>query len=80
VAWCARGFDAVVADPQRVVGMVERHLCPGAIVLMHEGAPHGRNLEGMALLLQRLEALGYRTLLPEELEAAATVATTQRAA
>ena len=79
VAWCARGYDAVVADPQRVVGMVERHLCPGAIVLMHEGAPHGRNLEGMALLLQRLDALGYRTLLPEELEGAAP-ATTQRAA
>lgn len=68
VAWCARGYDAVVADPRRAVGMVERHLCPGAIVLMHEGAPHGRNLEGMALLLQRLDALGYRTLLPEELE------------
>jgi peptidoglycan/xylan/chitin deacetylase (PgdA/CDA1 family) len=68
VAWCARGFDAVVADPRKVVAMVERHLRPGANVLMHEGAPHGRNLEGMALLLQRLDALGYGTLLPEELE------------
>jgi len=38
---------------------------------MHEGAPHGRNLEGMALLLQRLDELGYRTLLPESLEVAA---------
>jgi hypothetical protein len=37
---------------------------------MHEGAPHGRNLEGMALLLQRLDELGYRTLLPESLEVA----------
>ncbi|NUS39340.1 MAG: polysaccharide deacetylase family protein [Lysobacter sp.] len=79
VAWCARGFDAVVADPQRVVGMVERHLAPGAIVLMHEGAPHGRNLEGMALLLQRLEALGYRTLLPEELEGTLARATREAA-
>lgn len=79
VAWCARGFDAVVADPRRVVGMVERHLCPGAIVLMHEGAPHGRNLEGMALLLQRLDALGYRTLLPEELEGAVQQATREAA-
>jgi peptidoglycan-N-acetylglucosamine deacetylase len=68
VAWCARGFDAVVADPQRVLRGVERNLAPGAIVLMHEGAPHGRNLEGMALLLERLETLGYRTLLPEALE------------
>ena len=68
VAWNARGFDAVVADPQRVLNGVERNLAPGAIVLMHEGAPHGRNLEGMALLLQRLDTLGYRTLLPEALE------------
>jgi peptidoglycan/xylan/chitin deacetylase (PgdA/CDA1 family) len=69
VAWCARGFDAVVADPHRVLRGVERNLSPGAIVLMHEGASHGRNLEGMALLLQRLDTLGYRTLLPEALEA-----------
>jgi hypothetical protein len=34
----------------------------------------------MALLLQRLETLGYRTLLPEELEAATPVPSTQRAA
>lgn len=70
VAWNARGFDAVVADPHRVLARVEPNLAPGAIVLMHEGAPHGRNLEGMALLLQRLDALGYRTVLPEALEEA----------
>ncbi|MDB6163187.1 MAG: polysaccharide deacetylase family protein [Xanthomonadaceae bacterium] len=70
VAWNARGFDAVVADPQRVLRGIEHQLAPGAIVLMHEGAAHGRNLEGMALLLQRLDALGYRTVLPEALECA----------
>ena len=71
VAWNARGFDAVVADPRQVLSGIERTLRPGAIVLMHEGAAHGRNLEGMALLLQRLDTLGYRTLLPEALEQAA---------
>ena len=74
VAWCARGFDAVVADPQRVLHRVEGGLCPGAIVLMHEGAPHGRNLEGMAALLQRLQALGYGTVLPEQIEGIGTPA------
>ena len=68
VAWCARGFDAVVADPRKVLDRVERGLAPGAIVLMHEGAPHGRNLEGMAMLLQRLDQLGYRTMFPEAIE------------
>jgi peptidoglycan/xylan/chitin deacetylase (PgdA/CDA1 family) len=64
VAWSARGFDAVAADPQTVVARIERGLAPGAIVLMHEGAPHGRNVETLSLLLQRLDALGYRTTLP----------------
>ena len=65
VAWSARGFDAVAADPDTVVARIERGLSPGAIVLLHEGARHGRNLEVLALLLRRLDALGYRTVLPE---------------
>ena len=69
VAWSARGFDAVAADPRRVVGRIERTLAPGGIVLVHEGAAHGRNVEAIALLLQRLDALGYRCVLPEMLEA-----------
>ncbi len=65
VAWSARGFDAVAAEPAAAVARIERDLAPGAIVLMHEGARHGRNVEALALLLQRLDMLGYRTVLPE---------------
>jgi hypothetical protein len=43
---------------------VERQLAPGAIVLAHEGASHGHNLETLALLLRRFDALGYRCVLP----------------
>jgi peptidoglycan/xylan/chitin deacetylase (PgdA/CDA1 family) len=68
VAWCARGFDAVAADPAAVVARIERGLRPGAIVLLHEGAAHGRNVETISLLLDRLDALGYRSVLPESLE------------
>lgn len=67
VAWNARGFDAVKADPQDVVDRIERALAPGAIVLLHEGAAHGRNVETISLLLKRLDVLGYRTTLPEQL-------------
>lgn len=67
VAWSARGFDAVASDPAAVVARIERDLGPGAIVLLHEGARHGRNVEAIALLLRRLEELGYRTVLPERL-------------
>ena len=74
VAWSARGFDALAADPQAVVARIERTLAPGAIVLFHEGAAHGRNVETLALLLQRLHALGYRCVLPETVASADVVA------
>ncbi|HZH44800.1 MAG TPA: polysaccharide deacetylase family protein [Lysobacter sp.] len=64
VAWSARGYDAVLSDPDRTVARIERDLAPGAIVLLHEGSGHGRNVEMLARLLQRLDALGYRTVLP----------------
>jgi peptidoglycan-N-acetylglucosamine deacetylase len=67
VAWNARGFDAVEADSEKVVASIESRLTPGAIVLLHEGAVHGHNAETISLLLQRLDALGYRTILPEHL-------------
>lgn len=69
-AWTARGFDAVAADPATVVARIERGLAPGAIVLLHEGAGHGRNVAAIALLLRRLDTLGYGTVLPEDLEPA----------
>jgi peptidoglycan/xylan/chitin deacetylase (PgdA/CDA1 family) len=64
VAWSARGFDGVFGDPARIVARIERGLAPGAIVLLHEGAAHGGNVETMRLLLQRLDALGYRAVVP----------------
>lgn len=67
VAWSARGFDAVAADPDAVVARIERAISPGAIVLLHEGAGHGRNVETLRLLLRRLDALGYCATLPEQL-------------
>ncbi|HJR72791.1 MAG TPA: polysaccharide deacetylase family protein [Luteimonas sp.] len=69
VAWNARGFDAVRHDVEGVVAMIERDLAPGGIVLLHEGARHGRNLEMIAALLRRLDARGYSTVLPDELPA-----------
>lgn len=64
VGWTARGFDGVAADPTAVVARIAGQLAPGAIVLAHEGAPHGRNVETLAKLLTRLEALGYRCIVP----------------
>lgn len=84
VAWNARGFDAIAGDAASVVARIERGISPGAIVLLHEGAGHGRNVGTIALLLRRLDELGYGTVLPEEVETgsekpAAHVAPTHRA-
>lgn len=67
-AWSARGFDGVHCEPARVVERIDRDLAPGAIVLMHEGAAHGRNVETLALLLDRLRERGYRCVLPQQIE------------
>lgn len=69
VGWTARGYDGVAADADAVVARIERGLAPGAIVLAHEGARHGRNVETLAKLLARLDALGYRCVLPEARDA-----------
>lgn len=64
VAWSARGYDAVDGDVARVAGKIAADLAPGAIVLLHEGAKHGRSVEIIAAVLQRMQALGLRTVLP----------------
>ncbi len=64
VAWSARGFDGVAGDPAQVVARIERDLAPGAIVLLHECAAHGGNVATLRLMLQRLDSLGYRAVLP----------------
>lgn len=64
LAWSARGYDAVESDPQRVSAAIARRLEPGAIVLLHEGAPHGRSVEIIAAVLAGLGRAGYRAVVP----------------
>lgn len=64
VAWSARGYDAVDGDVARVVARIGRDLAPGAIVLLHEGASHGGNVDIVTALLDGLAARGLRTVLP----------------
>lgn len=65
VAWCARGFDAREADAARVVARIARGLRPGAIVLLHEGAPHGGSVAIVEAVLQHLAREGYRCESPD---------------
>lgn len=67
-AWCARGFDAREADPARVAARIAQGLRPGAVVLLHEGAPHGNSVAVVAAVLELLRTQGYASVLPEALE------------
>lgn len=67
VAWSARGFDGVLGEPRKVVARIASGLRPGAIVLLHEGAPHGNNLAIIEGVLEAMRARGYTSVLPEEL-------------
>lgn len=64
VAWCARGYDAVDGDVERVLRRVGAGLVPGAIVLLHEGAPHGHCVRIVESMLALLAERGYATALP----------------
>ena len=65
VGWNARGFDAVEADIDKVVSRIAADLAPGAIVLLHEGAAHGRNVAMVAGVLQRMRDAGLHAMLPD---------------
>jgi len=64
VAWSARGFDGVTCTPDQVLARIEPDLSPGAIVLLHEGAAHGHNVEILQRVLNVLERRGLRAELP----------------
>ncbi|MEO6519156.1 MAG: polysaccharide deacetylase family protein [Pseudoxanthomonas sp.] len=67
VAWSARGFDGVRGETAEVVKRISDQLQPGAIVLLHEGAPHGNNLAIVQGVLQAMQARHYSSVLPEAL-------------
>ena len=69
VAWSARGFDGVRSDPSAWWRASSDSCSPARSCCCTKARRHGRNVETLALLLQRLDALGYRSVLPEELEA-----------
>ena len=73
VAWSARGFDGVAGDVEKVVSRITRKLQPGAIVLLHEGAPHGNNLVIIEGVLEIMRERGYQAVLPDACGAAPAI-------
>jgi peptidoglycan-N-acetylglucosamine deacetylase len=64
IGWTARGFDAVVGDPEQVLERVLPSVCPGAIIVLHQGREHSlRVLEKVVVaLIER----GYSFVIPTD--------------
>lgn len=65
VSWSTRGYDGMSGNVEQVVARLARGLKPGAIVLLHEGARHGRCVMIARRVLEELEARGLQTVLPD---------------
>ena len=68
IGWSARGYDGVPANPENVLRRIRSRLCPGAIILLHQGRRDrsGRLLAPIVLegLLCELEQRGMRCVIP----------------
>jgi peptidoglycan/xylan/chitin deacetylase (PgdA/CDA1 family) len=63
VGWSRRALDGCRCVPELAVRRLLRNLQPGDLLLMHQGRVE--SLELLEALLQRLDAAGYRCVLPE---------------
>lgn len=70
IGWSARGFDAVVADPQQVLARVMPDVSSGAIIVLHQGREH--SLRVLETVIVALKERGYAFVIPadEQLRAA----------
>lgn len=64
VGWTARGFDAVVSDPEQVVARILPNLMPGAIIVLHQGREH--SLRVLERVIVALKARGYSFVIPDD--------------
>ena len=63
IGWQARGWDGVNTPLERIIASLRRGLCPGAIILLHQGMPHSPEV-----LRRTLDMLGkdaWTTTLPD---------------
>lgn len=64
IGWTARGFDAVVSDPEHVVARILPHVAPGAILVLHQGREH--SLRVIESVIIALKERGYSFVIPDD--------------
>ena len=62
--WQTRGFDGVKKPLHKIIAVLRRGLCPGAIILLHQGLPQSPVV--LRQVLGMLAEDGWATTLPEE--------------
>jgi peptidoglycan/xylan/chitin deacetylase (PgdA/CDA1 family) len=67
IGWSARGLERWHHAPEAVATRVLRDLAPGSILLLHEGPriPAEIRVHAIGQVLDRLQAQGYRCVVPE---------------
>jgi peptidoglycan/xylan/chitin deacetylase (PgdA/CDA1 family) len=64
IGWTARGFDAVVSDPEQVAARVLPDVRPGAIIVLHQGRDH--SLRVLERVIVALKERGYTLVIPDD--------------
>ena len=64
IGWTARGFDAVVQDPDQVLARILPALGPGAIIVLHQGREH--SLRVLERVITALAERGYSFVIPDD--------------
>lgn len=64
IGWTARGFDAVVQDPEQILARILPELRPGAIIVLHQGRAH--SLRVLERVIVAVKERGYRFIVPED--------------
>jgi peptidoglycan/xylan/chitin deacetylase (PgdA/CDA1 family) len=64
VGWTARGFDAVVGDPEQVLSRILPNVTPGAIIVLHQGRDH--SIAVLERVIVALQEQGYTFVIPSD--------------
>ncbi|HEY0141402.1 MAG TPA: polysaccharide deacetylase family protein [Thermoanaerobaculia bacterium] len=68
IGWTARGFDAVLTDPDEIAKRILPEILPGAIIVLHQGRAH--SLATLEKVIVALQERGYAFVIPSDAQLA----------